>query len=139
MDMDILFGLDAVRARLKHSGTFKQAMPECLGATIKRIAICDNDTLDIEFEDGSTLRLEDQAQSCCEYRYFHTDDDLTYHVGAKLLDAELRVMDDQDTNGGCREALALLITTSKGTFTVVAYNEHNGYYGGFDLRSYFLK
>lgn len=38
-------------------------------------------------------------------------------------------------NRGGAESQFLMIRTSLGVFTVVNYNEHNGYYGGFALRA----
>lgn len=109
----------------------------------KTIAACevdeDNNLLRIQFDNGDILRIYDDGQSCCESRWIHTDDDLAYHVGAQLLNAEL--VDGPDPDQAGHEVLDvqfLQITTSKGVFTVVNYNSHNGYYGGFSLRADYL-
>lgn len=82
--------------------------------------------------DGTRMTLYDGGQSCCEARYFTTDDDLKQFIGAKLLDAEVREAEDvRAEDMDTHEINFLVVTTSEGTFTVKAHNEHNGYYGGF--------
>jgi len=62
----------------------------------------------------------------------HTDDDLPYFVGAKLVGLELRDgPTDEDKYGDPKECQFLLVKTDKGEITIANYNEHNGYYGGF--------
>src|SRR5271165_4208844 len=41
------------------------------------------------FEDGTATKLYDDGQSCCEHRYMHTDDDLSFYVGATLMGAKI--------------------------------------------------
>lgn len=89
-----------------------------------------------EFEDGSRLALQDLGRSCCESRYMHTDDDLSEHVGATLLDAEVRNGPTvEDEYGYPKESAFLWGSTSAGRFVVNTYNEHNGYYGGFFIQA----
>jgi hypothetical protein len=112
-----------------------EAWDNGVGKIITDLRIEDN-ALRFTFADGSGMKLYDDGQSCCERRWMHTDDDLTYHIGAVLMDAELR-------SGGTKqleyseelESEFLVVTTSKGLFTVVNYNEHNGWYGGFWIRA----
>ena len=61
-----------------------EVLKEATGKTITEILIEEagtelkfsfNDSLKISFNDGSILRLWDDAQACCEYRYMNTDDD----------------------------------------------------------------
>lgn len=55
-----------------------------------------------------------------------------YFVGARWLGVEER--DGPDMEGGeVHETKFIIVRTSKGEFTVVNHNEHNGYYGGFSL------
>lgn len=91
------------------------------------------DGLVFEFANGYKMRIFDNGQSCCEHRYMHTDDDLSYFVGATLLDAELRDGGSQEEDYQCKDCQFLVVKTSKGEFTVQNYNEHNGYYGGFAI------
>lgn len=88
------------------------------------------------FTDGTRMKMFDDGQSCCETRYMHTDDDLKYFVGAQLWNAEVREGPAKQVEWGEEEETQfLVITTSKGQFTVVNYNIHNGYYGGFDIKA----
>ena len=88
------------------------------------------------FTDGTRMKMFDDGQSCCETRYMHTDDDLKYFVGAQLWNAEVREGPAKQVECGEEEETQfLVITTSKGQFTVVNYNIHNGYYGGFDIKA----
>lgn len=94
------------------------------------------DLVAIRFDDGTGLNLWDAGQDCCEERYMTCDDDLSAFVGAKFLGAEerdgtgaLKNADDSDVH----ETTFLVVKTSLGDFTVCTHNEHNGYYGGFNL------
>lgn len=80
------------------------------------------------------LALHDNGQDCCEHRYMTTDDDLSYYVGSKLL--SVHVAEGPELTDGvddCHDTQFLIVTTAKGAFTIVSHNEHNGYYGGFDI------
>mgnify|MGYP001615476013 CR=1 FL=1 len=104
-----------------------------LGKTIAAASLSD-DALHLAFTDGSKLRLVDTAQSCCERRYMRTDDTLDEYVGATLTGGEVKPAPDiGDSEDGAHEVEFLEIQTSKGVFTMVSHNEHNGYYGGFGL------
>lgn len=112
-------------------------MQAAVGKTITSVKL-DDDRLKFEFEDGSRLTLWDDGQSCCESRYMQTDDDLPYYAGAKFLNAEVRdggVREDENGYEALHEIQFLVITTDRGTFSMASHNEHNGYYGGFDIRA----
>jgi hypothetical protein len=114
-------------------GEKSDAPGKCFGKEIAEITV-DDHVLKITFTDGLVLSLWDDGQSCCEARYMDTDDDLAAFVGATFTD--LRVEegpDDRGEYGDSHEQQFLLVDTSKGTFTVVTHNEHNGYYGGFSI------
>jgi len=84
------------------------------------------------FEDNTILNIIDGGQSCCEYRYMDTDDNLSEYSGAKLLDFELKDAPNQEIEyGDCHEIQFLDVKTDKGIFQISNHNEHNGYYGGF--------
>lgn len=104
-----------------------------LGKTISSLKLDKNDeALHFKFTDGSGLKLWDDGQDCCELRYMTTDDDLEAFVGSELTGIELRnAPTTEDEYGQPHEIMFLLVNTSKGTFTMETYNEHNGYYGGF--------
>jgi len=103
---------------------------EALGKKIEKLCLKDN-KLQFGMEGGQELDLVDDGQSCCEQRYFTTDDDLDYFVGATLMGGEVRDAPSIDDEYGEHNVNFLVITTSKGCFTIEAHNEHNGYYGGF--------
>jgi hypothetical protein len=104
-----------------------------IGKVIESLKI-ENDELCFTFEnDTQPIKLYDAGQCCCESRYMHTDDDLEYYIGAKLQGAEIADGPEEEDGkwGETKESQFLKVETSKGVFTVVNYNEHNGYYGGF--------
>jgi len=100
-----------------------------LGKTISNVALID-DKLKFVFTDSTKIVLYDAGQSCCENRYMTTDDDLSYFKDCTFDSVELRdapnIPDSEE-----HEVQFLLVTTSKGVFTMETHNEHNGYYGGF--------
>ena len=106
-------------------------LKEALGKTIANIKIEGESKLRFKFDDGSAIQIRDAGQSCCEHRWMHTDDDLNYFTGTTLMDAELREGPTVGFEYEPKESEFLIITTSKGQFTIVNYNHHNGYYGGF--------
>ena len=116
-----------------------EAINRATGKTIASLAIesddRDNNGLRFGFTDGTTLAIFDDGQSCCEHRYMHTDDPLDAFVGAQFRGAEVRDGPTEDTEYEIKESQFLIVHTSAGDFTVVNYNEHNGYYGGFDLKA----
>jgi len=104
-----------------------------IGKIITELSIHEN-ALWFTFSDGSKINFYDDGQSCCEHRYMHTDDDLKYYIGATLLGAAIKDgPTESDEWGDPKESEFLIIKTSEGEFTVVNYNEHNGYYGGFSI------
>ena len=104
-----------------------------LGKVIVQIEMS-NDELTIRFADGTGLKLYDNANSCCERRYMHTDDDLSEVVGGKLYGIEVRDAPDvEDECGEVYEVQFLVVKTSIGQCEVCTHNVHNDYYGGFDI------
>lgn len=104
-----------------------------IGKKIESVKL-DGETLRFRFEDGSTLGLFDNGQSCCESRYMRTDDNLDYYTGAELMNVEIKDGPTEEGEyGDAHECQFLVITTSKGEFTMANHVEHNGYYGGFAI------
>lgn len=128
-----MLGIGAMISELSGNEDSVKAFKDALNKEIKDLSITDN-ALKLKFEDGTTVEFYDDGQSCCESRYMNTDDELKDYVGAKLLDASVRDGGAKDENYGVTESQFLIIETSKGSFTVANYNEHNGYYGGISLR-----
>ena len=115
-----------------------EAFRGAVGKTITALTLNESDednALHFTFADGSKLKLFDDGQSCCESRYMRTDDDLSAYIGAALISAEVREGPNIEDTYGEHEVQFLLVTTSKGTFTMSSHNEHNGYYGGFLIRA----
>ena len=109
-----------------------RVIQESVGKEIKSIVL-EEEELTIVFDD-SRLVLWDDGQSCCELRYMHTDDKLSDFIGSEFLGAEIRDgPDEEDEYSDVKESQFLVIDTSIGQFTIVNYNEHNGYYGGFAI------
>lgn len=110
-----------------------------LGKTIANVWVDKGrNSLKLFFGDGSAIELLDAGQTCCEERYMHTDDKLQDFCGSTLQDIDVWNGQDEwfeDDNGHeqVRESQFLVVTTSVGQFTVVNYNEHEGYYDGFKL------
>lgn len=84
--------------------------------------------------------LIDNGQNCCEnYGYLSSEDDLSSFVGASLLDVKLadtQLNDAMLERNGFRSGdefyggiMFVTFETDRGPFQLVAYNEHNGYYG----------
>jgi hypothetical protein len=112
------------------------AVSAAIGKTIVGVVLDDkDDVLRFAFDDGSTLKLWDDGQSCCENRYMRTDDTLADYVGATLVGIELREAPDAADGCDAHEVQFLAVKTSKGEFVVSSHNEHNGYYGGFSIRA----
>ncbi len=87
----------------------------------------------------SDIIVYDAERICCESRWMHTDDDLTYFTDCTFLGMEVR-------DGGCdvkvnepnddneyADCEFMEIFTSKGSFTCANYNAHNGYYEGMNI------
>jgi len=80
------------------------------------------------------MTLTDEWQECCECRYMTCDDDLSFLAGSTLIDViekESKTIDDGDDE--VHEICFVEVSTSKGCITICTHNEHNGYYGGFEL------
>lgn len=110
-----------------------EAWKKAVGKTIAAVT-CEDD-LRFLFTDGTRLTIADHGQSCCEQRYFQSDDDLSPHCGAQLLDAEIKNAPNEPDEYGEHEVQFLEVITSAGHFTVAAHVEHNGYYGGFAIEA----
>lgn len=93
----------------------------------------ETDRLNVAFDGGDVLRIWDDGQTCCERRYMSTDDDLAHYAGATFIGADVRHGDNREDDEDVHEVAFLIVNTSLGSFTVANHNEHNGYYGGFDI------
>lgn len=105
------------------------------GHPITSVAV--DDACVITLEGGGKLTIKDDGQSCCESRYMSCDDDLASLAGGQLVDIDMDAGGDTGEAGDwgdCHETMFVKVRTTKGDFTLVTHNEHNGYYGGFSLK-----
>ena len=110
-----------------------EALTGAIGKTITQLRLGEDDALHFTMDDNSKIKIFDDGQCCCAYRYMRTDDKLTEYVGAKLLGAEIKSAPNIKDECGYHEVEFLEIKTDRGVFTMASHNEHNGYYGGFNL------
>ena len=103
---------------------------------IASVELVGDGELRVTFTSGASLFVTDEAQYCCERRYITCDDDLSSFVGASVLDVVIRDSRDlsRDEDGDCHEAMFVDIVTTSGPIQLCTHNEHNGYYGGFDVQ-----
>jgi hypothetical protein len=109
-----------------------------LGKRITELSLGDDDKLYFEFEHFYKMKIFDAGQECCEARYMRTDDNLKDYIGSTLLGIEIKKALSIEDDDGEHEIQFLEFKTSKGCFTMASHNEHNGYYGGFDIRVEYL-
>ena len=91
------------------------------------------DRFRLTFDDGVTIEIWDDGQSCCESRYMTTDDDPASLVGHKLTRIEAKDGPDEEVDYETHEQVFVEVATDAGFITFANHNEHNGYYGGFGL------
>jgi len=108
------------------------AIKASIGNAITSIAL-DAESLVIGLSNGTSLKLWDDGQSCCETRYMSCDDDLQSFIGDKLVGIELKNTQNMEYEYGAYEVQFLDIITDKSRFQIANHNEHNGYYGGFSI------
>lgn len=124
-------------AFLGADGRSSDAINNSIGKIISSAELLSDDRLYISLNDGTTLVVFDDGQSCCEHRYMRTDDDLSAAAGSKFLGVEVKEAPDIEGDGdGTHEVRFLEIQTDRGCFTMASHNEHNGYYDGFIIRAY---
>lgn len=120
-----------------------QQYESALGETITSAALAQNDTtLVLEFRTFSLQVHNYNPDSGCDTtRYITLDgEDISYYVGAIFFGLQIkpagRTSVPRGEYGGYEETEFLDVHTSKGVFTVACHNDHNGYYGGFNLHVY---
>lgn len=87
----------------------------------------------LTFSDGVSIQLFDDGQTGRETRYTSSDDDIASLVGGVLRRIEVANGPEIAVHYDVHEQQFLRIFTDQTGVTVVNHNEHNGYYGGFDL------
>lgn len=94
------------------------------------------DEIKIDFQDGTKIRIYDGGQLCCERRYMTFDDDPADLLTKRWKHATVKGTKDLtvDHDYDSHEVEFLEIMTEDGShITIANHNEHNGFYGGFDL------
>jgi hypothetical protein len=85
------------------------------------------------------IRLVDNIELCCESRYFRTDDNLNDFVGSKFMGIALKnTYEGSEQDFYTHDIQFFEIITSTGVITLASHNEHNGYYGGFNIEVFEL-
>ena len=114
------------------SGGSEQSADKYYGRKIKSAEFKD-DKVKLKFDDGVSISIYDDGQSCCESRYMTTDDKIESIVGQTLRGITVKSHEDKESDGEHHEVCFLEISTDKDAFVFATHVEHNGYYGGFGL------
>lgn len=113
---------------------FENKIKEYFGKKIINAEISNNKTLKIFFDDKTCVHIFDNGQSCCEDRYMSTDDDFSSIIGNILTNVEIKdVGKTTEEDSEVHDIEFLEITADKGFIIIANHNQHNGYYGGFDI------
>ena len=126
-------GLGVMIQMLSGNEEAAKAIETSKGKEITSISL-DDENIRIEFKDSPALNLWDSGQSCCENRYLTKDDqpDFSSFVGATFNGIEIKEGEgSQEEEYSEKDHLLIHLLTSKGAVLFSAWNEHNGYYGGF--------
>lgn len=108
-------------------------MKRFLGQTITSLAIS-TDGEDVLLGINNEVHTLYMSNHCCERRWFHSDDDLNRLVGKKLNRIEVRGI----KVGYPADEAVLIIEAGMESVNIVAYNEHDGNYAGFELECIFV-
>ena len=104
------------------------------GLTIAGIEIRGDDTVAVSFDNGTVLEVRDDGQDCCEIRYITSDDDGDQYRGAIFNGFDIGSTEYREHGRDSVHEVAFLnIRTSLGVYVAETHNEHNGYYGGFEI------
>lgn len=93
------------------------------------------DSIYLTFDDGLSVIIDDQGQSCCERRYMRTDDNIKDIEGKTLVAIDIKegpsflTSEDRDEH----EIQFLEIQTNDIAVTFASHVVHNGDYGGFSI------
>jgi hypothetical protein len=105
-----------------------------IGCKILRAELAEpTHSLILYMDSGVEYHFFDSAQACCEARYMTCDDDLETFAGATVVDISVDYSEEEGEYGESLECAFLRIHTDAGVIVACNHNEHNGYYGGFDV------
>lgn len=103
---------------------------------IKHMFIDNGSNFVIIFDDETYLCLKTKLK-CCEDRFFQSDDDFDYFIGASYISWCEKDVFIEKTNASVHEIQFIEIATNRGTFQIKNYNIHTGAYSGFNVETYF--
>lgn len=93
----------------------------------------DENKLTLYFRDGDPVSVSDKRNAVSERRFITCDDDLRSFVGSRLLSISIKYGPTFAMSKGDSETAFVEVLTTSGAITLTTHNEHNGFYGGFDL------
>lgn len=126
MDKVFLNSLDEIAAVVKRQTITSLTIVEASEEEMTKIHI--------SLADTSMLEIYDIGDDGGAYRYITTDDDLSVFIGAEVYVVILKEYKEKDgDHGDIIEIQFLEIVTNIGPITFVCHNEHNGWYGGFNV------
>lgn len=86
----------------------------------------------ISFEDDTFLEIFDSGQLCCELRFMSCSDVLGDLVGHTFNSINMKTL-GSDGSDPFYDVAFLEIKAGDEIVTITNHNQHNGYYGGFNL------
>jgi hypothetical protein len=98
-------------------------------------AALNTEALLLRLDDGVEVKIFDNARYCCEYRHMTCDDGLEHIVGSVLTAIEVKdgPHEEDPEEYVTHDICFVEVRTEAGFITIANHNEHNGYYGGFEL------
>lgn len=90
----------------------------------------------LTLETGEVVVIYDDGQSCCESRYITVPEGEVRDLnGGRLIALIIKHSENNETSewGDIHEVDFVEIVTDRHHLTFCTHNEHNGYYGGFNL------
>ena len=102
------------------------------------VSWCKMDGYKVTTTKANIFVLISNGQGCCEsWGYFSSEDDIMSFIGATLKEVNLtdvalnkKCVEESGYYGGDDGGIQFVdFVTTKGTFQLAVYNDHNGYYG----------
>jgi hypothetical protein len=114
------------------AGGSEESPDKYYGLTIADAKVSDSE-LSITFDNGVSIKIWDDGQSCCEERFITCDDNASQLVGGKLVEISSSESKYQEDDYETHETCFVTVKTDQDLITMTTHNIHNGYYGGFGL------
>ncbi len=121
-------------ANVKFNDGDNQDFEKFYGMRIEKASF-DGGSILLDMGNDIVIEIYDDRQSCCEKRYLNVhSDELQTLGGDTLRSIGVKWTTQKDDAGDYHEVAFCEIRTEDNTVSFSTHNEHNGYYGGFDLR-----